>query len=315
MSVTIMTEVWKLAIETMPKMVLLKLADCANDEGGNVFPGVPTIRLAVGVASDSTVKRRLRQFKALGILTEDKEAQSGRRRTGRGNYKIWRIDLDVARRYFPPAVDGVQPPNLAELARAAKEEKRGSEPPFMAYEKGGSQDQESGALRTEKGARQDCKGGPDIALESSRTIREPSSQIPSGICEPMCQPENSVNSSGHLFALAPPASPPSKREAEAAFEQFWQAYPRKAAKGRARKAWSTAITKADLQTIINGATRYGREQADKDPEFIKHPATWLAGECWLDEPAARRSGRNRQGPRSSVEAFARAAGIDPDTLG
>jgi hypothetical protein len=31
--------------------------------------------------------------------------------------------------------------------------------------------------------------------------------------------------------------------------------------------------------------RYAAAQDGKDPTYIKHPATWLNGKCWLDEPA------------------------------
>lgn len=68
------------------------------------------------------------------------------------------------------------------------------------------------------------------------------------------------------------------------FERFWRAYPRRVAKGHARKAWAKAIKAAPAETIIEGATRYAAERARDDPKFTKHPATWLNGECWDDEP-------------------------------
>ena len=34
--------------------------------------------------------------------------------------------------------------------------------------------------------------------------------------------------------------------------------------------------------ILAGATAY-RDDQHRSPEFTKHPATWLNGDCWLDE--------------------------------
>ncbi|OKO71893.1 hypothetical protein AC630_31760 [Bradyrhizobium sp. AS23.2] len=36
--------------------------------------------------------------------------------------------------------------------------------------------------------------------------------------------------------------------------------------------------------MLNGAMRYAAERTGQDPKFTKHPATWLNGECWKDEP-------------------------------
>ena len=67
------------------------------------------------------------------------------------------------------------------------------------------------------------------------------------------------------------------------FDLFWDNYPRKVGKGAARKAWKTALKKADQQNII-GATILYRITCPKDPQYIAHPATWLNAERWADEP-------------------------------
>jgi hypothetical protein len=73
----------------------------------------------------------------------------------------------------------------------------------------------------------------------------------------------------------------NKFESSPEFEEFWQAYPRKLAKGNARKAWDAAIKKADPDSIIVGAIHYAKNVTD--PKFTMHPATWLNAERWLDE--------------------------------
>lgn len=67
------------------------------------------------------------------------------------------------------------------------------------------------------------------------------------------------------------------------FADFWAAYPRRADRGHAVKAWAKAIKNAEPQTVIDAAARFAGKVANSDPKFIPHAATWLNGERWLDE--------------------------------
>lgn len=67
------------------------------------------------------------------------------------------------------------------------------------------------------------------------------------------------------------------------FENWYACYPRKTARGAAEKAFRTARKTADLETLVNAAWKYAKQVQGKDPQYIKHPASWLNGKCWLDE--------------------------------
>jgi hypothetical protein len=85
-------------------------------------------------------------------------------------------------------------------------------------------------------------------------------------------------------------SKPSSRDARRTdrFDEFYLIYPRHVARRAAEKAWTAAIKAGvDEQHIIDGATRYANSCKGKDSRYIKHPATWLNGECWDDEPDPR----------------------------
>jgi hypothetical protein len=70
-----------------------------------------------------------------------------------------------------------------------------------------------------------------------------------------------------------------------AFESFWAVYPRKVAKEAARRAHAKAVENGvEPETLIAGAQRYAVERQGEPPRYTKHPATWLNGGCWLDEP-------------------------------
>lgn len=70
------------------------------------------------------------------------------------------------------------------------------------------------------------------------------------------------------------------------FDQFWSAYPRKAGKQNAIKAWGKISPDQPLlKTILeNIQARLDSGEWDKGkPQFIPHPATYLNGGRWEDE--------------------------------
>lgn len=82
------------------------------------------------------------------------------------------------------------------------------------------------------------------------------------------------------------------------FEAFWQVYPRKTAKGAARRAWSKAVKAADgdSERIVNGAARFAADP-NRSETFTPHASTWLNGERWDDPPLPARSTAERGVPR------------------
>ena len=71
--------------------------------------------------------------------------------------------------------------------------------------------------------------------------------------------------------------------AAADFDAWYSGYPKKVAKGAAKKAFEAARQKVDLETLTKGRDAYVKAVKDADKKFIKNPATWLNGECWDDE--------------------------------
>lgn len=108
------------------------------------------------------------------------------------------------------------------------------------------------------------------------------------------------------------------------FEETWSEWPRKLAKGSARKAYRSALKKASGATILLGVRRFAEQaqQAGTEARFIPHLATWLRAERWQDEPEPSRpaaggfaaalgelrSGGHRR-PSSSIGTFTAAAGF------
>jgi len=81
----------------------------------------------------------------------------------------------------------------------------------------------------------------------------------------------------------------TQKDIDILFDRFWNIVPRKIAKGGAKKAFTTALKKTDIETILEGMKRYAGETTGRSPEYIKHPATWLNQECWADEPGGNKT--------------------------
>jgi len=79
------------------------------------------------------------------------------------------------------------------------------------------------------------------------------------------------------------------------FEKFWEAYPRKIAKGAARKIWKKlwrAGTLPPIGELLEAIRAYDQSVSEK--RFIAHPTTWLNGERWLDNLEAKSASVNIQ---------------------
>ena len=73
---------------------------------------------------------------------------------------------------------------------------------------------------------------------------------------------------------------------DAEFDRFWALYPRKVGKGQARGAYRKARSKVTVEQIAAALHVYIRASASMERDKVRHPATWLNGEPWEDDPAA-----------------------------
>ena len=77
--------------------------------------------------------------------------------------------------------------------------------------------------------------------------------------------------------------------------KFWNTFPKRKEPRTARAAWDKARKRATIEAIQAGAERCAREFDGKDLKFLKHPATWLNGDCWAEDPGPHGSGRDAFG--------------------
>jgi len=73
-----------------------------------------------------------------------------------------------------------------------------------------------------------------------------------------------------------------KDKALADFKIFYEAYPKKVAKGAALKAWLKQ--KPPLQAVLTSLSAQMKAATwPTEAQYVKHPATWLNSLCWEDE--------------------------------
>jgi hypothetical protein len=110
---------------------------------------------------------------------------------------------------------------------------------------------------------------------------------------------------------------PSARDGVAVYSSpfltFWMSYPRKVGKGDAWKAWKRL--KPELPTVLKALAdqRVSSDWRKDGGVFIPHPATWLNGRRWEDEPRSSASVPPRSvGPPVAIAELAgqRAAQLE-----
>jgi len=76
----------------------------------------------------------------------------------------------------------------------------------------------------------------------------------------------------------------NRHEPSDTFDVLWKAYPKKVAKGAARRAFDRLMQQPDPPTIdalLQAVTRYASNI--RDLQYCAHLSTWLNAERWLDE--------------------------------
>ncbi|MDX8291442.1 replication protein [Metabacillus indicus] len=66
------------------------------------------------------------------------------------------------------------------------------------------------------------------------------------------------------------------------FEQFWSIYPRKIDKKKAAKSFKSAMRNHSLKKILIGTDMYAKQVLNTAKQYIKHPATFLNNDSFID---------------------------------
>lgn len=89
MSIKIMSRVWEADMEMGRKMVLLAMADYADDNGGGIYPSIPTLAKKCSM-SERALQAHIAEMRNDGWLTVD-----GKKPVKGGHVNVYRINLDA----------------------------------------------------------------------------------------------------------------------------------------------------------------------------------------------------------------------------
>ena len=116
---------------------------------------------------------------------------------------------------------------------------------------------------------------------------------------PSSPPSPTSSAGTGATAEAPPATHErhrADRDPDRLFEaEFWPTALRKRGKGQAKRALRQALRKAAPERVLTAWERANAEWAEqvrrgKPIRYVPHPATWLNGERWSDEPEPEGAG-------------------------
>ena len=95
------------------------------------------------------------------------------------------------------------------------------------------------------------------------------------------------------------------------FEEFWKAFPKKASKGSALKAWNKLRPGKELREKIMAAIERAKKSEQWNREngrFIPYPATWLHAQGWEDELEPQNKAKAQT--TYNIEAFEQSGAFD-----
>lgn len=273
MSIKAISRVWDSGAYDGTRLVLvLALADWANDRGGDIFPSVGTMARKIRKET-RVVQHHLRALEGDGVLTVEAEAVGSKPRE-------YRLDLDRL-----AAIGADQ--DLARRKRRTGGRKgvQSGAPQPVGVQSGAPHDGTArGAIERTEGVQPIAGEGcnplhPVIVNRQLSVTRTPASPV-----------ENAEPPGTEKNGLAPgararmPTRLEIEREAERleGFAAFAVAYPKMQRRPRARRAFEKALGKASAAAIIRGARRYATKVRNGPERFIAFPANWLDDEGWRD---------------------------------
>lgn len=119
----------------------------------------------------------------------------------------------------------------------------------------------------------------------SRVTRTPGSPVTRQERKPEGKKTPPTPSLAEVAGSLPAGSVERGSDNDPDFGAFWNVYPRKVNKGRARKAWRSALKNCEPGRIIDAAMAFAADpNLPSNPTYIPHASSWLNGERWDDGP-------------------------------
>lgn len=267
------------------KLVLMKLVDCCDDEGSNIWPSLQTVADHVG-ASTQQVRRELKRFCEVGLLR--RVSDGGR---GKGSTARYEMDIDMLSRLRRPdywlvlEAAALHDP----LPETAIEDDEGHTP--------------DADVAPSNAAGHASSLGDMVSPLHGVTLTSEALRVTSGVTQPLNRTlneregvrahEGRPTSEGEPLPDAKPEPLPVPT-----FEDFLDAYPFARGDNRAkqRSAWE-AVPFAERRAAIDGIGAFAAERKAGGLKSRLSSEQYLAGRCWigLEAKAAQRKAAEASG--------------------
>ena len=273
--------------DTTARHVLQVLGEHARPDGTNAHPSILRMQFRTGY-DRTTVQRALRRLEKAGLIRRNGSVD-GRTR--------WQLAMDLIR----PKTDWSDLEREEDDFRAAAtERKRRSRSKGVTHSTPVTVTDSKGVTVTDaESVTADVTDSTPsrhaLKVRPSRTQRRPNHQQPSDnqLQKDSCAPpaHESEPADSTLFnSPASEADATDGQQEDIDFAAFYAIYPRKVAKGNARKAFAAAVKRGVKSAALIAAAQAHRDhwaRCRTETRFIPHPTTWLNGERYDDElPAA-----------------------------
>jgi len=289
-----MSWVWDQDIPPNIKIVLLAIADCADDDGGNAYPSQDTLSRKTGYSSRQ-VKRIVEQLVALNVLSVGKANLPHRRADRQPN--LYRVRISA-----PVTVNRDDLPRMTPSSTLRQEviessgyrcywcSRRGDEtkcPDGVAWEIDRLAPGRLGGTYVRENVVLSCRSC------NKRRGDTMSSRIDGGTSETEREDtgdhygrtpvsyEPSLNHQEGTLAQLPLSVPASSR-----FDEFWKVWPKRVGKRAAQNAYERALKRASHEQILQGAQEIAALwmlMSEQDRQYVPYPERWLNADRWADE--------------------------------
>lgn len=277
--------------DTTARHVLQVLGEHARPDGTNSHPSILRMQYRTGY-DRTTVQRALRRLEKGGLIRKDGSVD-GRTR--------WRLAMDQVR----PKTDWSDLEREEDGFRAAAaERKRRSRSKNVTHAESVTVTDSKGVTVTDAESvtgdvTDSAPSRHALKVRPSRTQCRPNHQQPSvnqlhkDSCEPSAH-ESEPSDSALFDSPASGTEATDEQQEDIDFAAFYAIYPRKIAKGNARKAFDAAVKRGAKTADLIAAAAAHRDnwaRCKTETRFIPHPASWLNGERYDDELPAQTAQR------------------------
>lgn len=247
MSIKATNWAWSLALPPTVKLVLVSMANHADDEG-ECWPLQSRIAEMTGL-TDRAVRYVMHGLRASGLV---------RSQGGKGRRGVFFLALEIDE--ITPELSAI----IAQECVSTTKKKTASSPP--------NRNQIPNSKRNEI-----PKNRNEVPNLDRNDIPMNRNDIPTN--RNLIPNHRTINNHQQLYSKGQ-----TENSVDHAFDEFWKIYPRKDAKGQARKAFEKAIKKISVDQIIEAVKLWPFEASLKpNGDFRPYAATWLNAERWEDQ--------------------------------